>query len=208
MAQISPENVKPLIIMSVVFLAVAGAILATPWVGLVATLFCIICFFMCLIVLIQRPKGGGGLAGAFGGAGAGAQGAFGARTGDWLTLVTTGFFVLFLLAAMKLTWALRPVTATAASPGDESDPTEMATPDEEGQTPPPPSITTEPVTPPTDAPLLPATPGEPEPAPDAPEPDDAEPDDAEPDAAEPDADTAVDAESQAPETPETPEPTP
>ena len=55
-----------------------------------------------LVILVQRPQGGG-LAGAFGGAGGGGTDtAFGGRTGDALTVATwmaAGFFVLVAIFA-------------------------------------------------------------------------------------------------------------
>jgi len=66
--------------------------------------FVFVCVLLVLLILIQRPKGGG-LAGAFGGAGGGTdQAMFGAKTGDALTWITVTLFVLFLLLAMGLTW--------------------------------------------------------------------------------------------------------
>ena len=56
----------------------AGPVLA------MAIFFILACSLMILVVLIQRPKGGG-LAGAFGGVGGAQQTAFGAKVGDVLT---------------------------------------------------------------------------------------------------------------------------
>ena len=67
-----------------------------------------------LTVLIQRPQGGG-LSGAFGsGAGSG-QTAFGARTGDALTVATIAMFVLYLVAAIGLNFATHPANAAPAA---------------------------------------------------------------------------------------------
>jgi len=52
-----------------------------------------VCVLLVLLVLIQKGRGGG-LSGAFGGAGGNT--AFGAKTGDVLTWVTSAFFLLFL----------------------------------------------------------------------------------------------------------------
>lgn len=86
-------------------LALAG------WASNLLTLgFLLVCVVLILIVLIQRPQGGG-LSGAFGsGAGSG-QTAFGAKTGDALTIATIGIFVVFLLAAIGLNFAARPAPA-------------------------------------------------------------------------------------------------
>lgn len=72
--------------------------------------FFLVCLIMILTVLIQKPQGGG-LAGAFGsGAGSG-QTAFGARTGDALTVATIGIFVFYILAAVGLNFVVRPTIA-------------------------------------------------------------------------------------------------
>jgi preprotein translocase subunit SecG len=57
---------------------------------------------MILIILVQRPQGGG-LASAFGGAGGGGTDTvFGGRVGDALTVMTVVAFVLFLGLAVSL----------------------------------------------------------------------------------------------------------
>ncbi len=79
-------------------------------ISLLAIGFLIVCLSLVLIVLIQRPQGGG-LSGAFGAGGGAGQTAFGTKTGDVLTLVTIGIFVLFLLTAIGLNFAVRPPKA-------------------------------------------------------------------------------------------------
>lgn len=75
--------------------------------GGLVILFLFVCILLILTVLIQRPSGGG-LSGAFGsGAGSG-QTAFGAKTGDALTIATIIMFVLFLAFAVGLNYAARP----------------------------------------------------------------------------------------------------
>lgn len=82
--------------------------LSATWpITLMAVVFVLVCVFLILVILIQKPKGGG-LSGAFGGSGGSAQAAFGAKTGDVLTWFTVVCFVLFLLLAMSLTWAIQP----------------------------------------------------------------------------------------------------
>jgi len=76
-------------------------------VALLVVLFLLISLAMVLVVLIQRPQGGG-LSGAFGAGGGSGQSAFGARTGDALTISTIVIFVLFLGIAIGLNFALRP----------------------------------------------------------------------------------------------------
>src|SRR5271154_3771901 len=67
--------------------------------GFTLTLFVIVALFLMLLVLIQKGRGGG-LAGAFGGAGG--QTAFGSKTGDVLTWATSIVFGIFLLLAIAL----------------------------------------------------------------------------------------------------------
>jgi preprotein translocase subunit SecG len=88
-----------------------GSVLVT----LLSIAFVFVCFLLILLILIQRPKGGG-LAGAFGGAGGSDQAMFGAKAGDALTWITVGLFVGFLLLAMGLTWATDPTGTTKDVP--------------------------------------------------------------------------------------------
>ena len=65
-------------------------------------LFIVASVALVLIILVQRPQGGG-LAGAFGGAGGGGTDtAFGGRTGDVLTVATIAAFVVYLLLGVGL----------------------------------------------------------------------------------------------------------
>lgn len=82
--------------------------------SLLTVFFLLVCLAMILIVLVQRPQGGG-LSGAFGAGGGSGQTAFGTKTGDVLTLVTIGIFVLFLLTAIGLNFAIRPPAARPAT---------------------------------------------------------------------------------------------
>ncbi|TVQ33572.1 MAG: preprotein translocase subunit SecG [Phycisphaeraceae bacterium] len=76
--------------------------------AVLVVLFVLVCIMLILTVLIQRPQGGG-LGGAFGGAGAGSgQTAFGAKTGDALTIGTIGIFILYLITAVVLNYAIAP----------------------------------------------------------------------------------------------------
>ncbi|MHC4993864.1 MAG: preprotein translocase subunit SecG [Planctomycetota bacterium] len=75
------------------------------------TIFGILFFIMLsgmltLVILIQKPKGGG-LAGAFGGAGGSQQAVFGAKTGDFLTWVTVILFICFIGTAILLVYTTR-----------------------------------------------------------------------------------------------------
>src|SRR3954469_9703291 len=66
---------------------------------LLFTLFILVCILLILMVLIQKGRGGG-LASAFGGGGGNT--AFGSKTGDVLTWVTSVMFGVFLVLAISL----------------------------------------------------------------------------------------------------------
>lgn len=99
-------------------------------IALLVVLFLVISLAMVLVVLIQRPQGGG-LSGAFGAGGGSGQSAFGARTGDALTISTIVIFLLFLGIAIGLNFALRPSEQipTILQSGDD---TQQTTPDGAG----------------------------------------------------------------------------
>lgn len=144
-------------------------LLALPaWsVALFVALFFFICVVLILTVLIQRPQGGG-LSGAFGSNAGSGQTAFGTKTGDALTIATISMFVIYVLAAVGLNYAVRPSaiaaptpaatgTSETTTPGTEGTPVEGETkPDAApagGMQP----IKIEPVAPPATAPETPAT---------------------------------------------------
>ncbi len=93
-------------------------------------IFLMVCVFMILLILIQKGRGGG-LASAFGGQGGNT--AFGSKTGDVLTWVTSIVFGLFLLLAValnllgdrvnKIKTGPGPVVPVAASAAGQSAPT-------------------------------------------------------------------------------------
>lgn len=133
--------------------------------GLVWTLllmFLFVCLGMIGVVLIQKPKGGG-LTGAFGGAGGSSQAVFGAKVGDVLTWVTVGFFLAFLGLAMGLTYAIRgevnaPVgitTLQAAAEAEAGLDQETATPNNPETSQTPDIIMDEPETQPVETPATP-----------------------------------------------------
>jgi preprotein translocase subunit SecG len=64
-------------------------------------LFAIVAMIMTVIILAQRPQGGG-LAGAFGGAGGSGDSVFGGRIGDALTWATVITFTIFIGLAIAL----------------------------------------------------------------------------------------------------------
>lgn len=79
--------------------------------------FILISSGMILVILVQRPQGGG-LAAAFGGAGGtGADTVFGGRVGDALTTTTIGCFALYLVLAVVLNRVEPGGTVPAALPG-------------------------------------------------------------------------------------------
>ena len=81
--------------------------------SLLVLLFLMVSVLMILVILIQKPQGGG-LAGAFGGAGGSStETVFGGRVGDALTYATVATFVLYLGLAISLNL----LDSTAASAG-------------------------------------------------------------------------------------------
>lgn len=109
-------------------------------VGILVVLFVVISLLMMLIVLVQKPQGGG-LSEAFGSSSGGGATAFGAKTGDALTIATVGIFVLFIGFAVGLNYIVRPaelspVPAASAAPPAQS-PAQSV-----NQVPPPASVTT------------------------------------------------------------------
>jgi preprotein translocase subunit SecG len=77
-----------------------------PWVMNLVLL--LVGIFLILLVLIQRGKGGG-LAGAFGGAGG--SSAFGSRAGDTFTRVTIYVAAVWILLIMFLIKMVQPIDA-------------------------------------------------------------------------------------------------
>jgi len=120
-------------------------------------LFLVASVLLILIVLIQRPQGGGlsGAFGAGGGAGSG-QTAFGAKTGDALTLGTVGMFVIYLALAITMVFLTKPsgpperadeaITAPVGAGGEA--PAEGAAPAEGGEDSGPREIIPTPIDPP------------------------------------------------------------
>jgi preprotein translocase subunit SecG len=75
--------------------------------GLLGVGFLFVCIVLILTVLIQRPSGGG-LSGAFGSASGSGQTAFGAKTGDALTIFTIIMFVIFVLGGIGMKFVTNP----------------------------------------------------------------------------------------------------
>jgi preprotein translocase subunit SecG len=84
-------------------------------------LLVVISLFLILLILIQRGKGGG-LAGAFGGAGG--SSAFGSRAGDTFTKITIYVAAVWLLLIMLLIKMVQP-TAALGPQQDQAAPTEQ-----------------------------------------------------------------------------------
>lgn len=105
---------------------------ASQWIiGGLVVLGIVASVLMILTILIQRPQGGG-LAAAFGGAGAGSgQTAFGAKTGDALTIMTIVVFIFWLLVSMGLVYATKQPTGAKAAAATQSAPAEEGTKTEE-----------------------------------------------------------------------------
>ena len=103
---------------------------------LLGVVFVLVAGLTVLVVLIQKPKGGG-LAGAFGGAGGSQQSLLGAKSGDVMTWITVGFFIAFLLLAVSLVYSSRSDKNVQAAPVGQT-----VTPTDEGaapDAPPPPT---------------------------------------------------------------------
>jgi preprotein translocase subunit SecG len=84
--------------------------------------------FLILLILIQRGKGGG-LAGAFGGAGG--SSAFGSRAGDAFTRITIYVAAVWLLLIMITIKMIQPNPGTPLPPTQEAEPTSPQPPEEE-----------------------------------------------------------------------------
>ncbi len=87
--------------------------------GIVGTLLLLICILLILVILVQKGRGGG-LAGAFGGAGG--HSAFGAKTGDVFTWITVGLTIAFIAMAVVGNYVFRPVPIGAATPAAQNQP--------------------------------------------------------------------------------------
>ena len=91
-------------------------------------LFMVVSTVMILVILMQRPKGGG-LSAAFGGSSAGsADSLLGGRVGDTLTWVTVVAFVLYLGLAINLNMSAGPGAADVAGPAEAVEASDTNTP--------------------------------------------------------------------------------
>lgn len=88
----------------------------STWFWLITIVFAIVALVMILIILVQRPQGGG-LAGAFGGAGGSStETVFGGRVGDALTYATVTAFVVYIGLAIALNLVDSTATPAAGTP--------------------------------------------------------------------------------------------
>ena len=95
---------------------------------LLTGLFMVVSTVMILVILMQRPKGGG-LSAAFGGSSAGsADSLLGGRVGDTLTWVTVVAFVLYLGLAISLNMSAGPGAAAVAGPAEAVEASDTNTP--------------------------------------------------------------------------------
>ncbi|MCH9058315.1 MAG: preprotein translocase subunit SecG [Planctomycetes bacterium] len=83
--------------------------------SLLVLLFLMVSVLMILVILIQKPQGGG-LSGAFGAGASSGQTAFGAKTGDMLTWLTVGMFCMFVMIAIVLNFTTRQNPFATAVP--------------------------------------------------------------------------------------------
>ncbi len=91
-------------------------------------LFMVVSTVMILVILMQRPKGGG-LSAAFGGSSAGsADSLLGGRVGDTLTWVTVVAFVLYLGLAISLNMSAGPGATDVAGPAEAVEASDVNTP--------------------------------------------------------------------------------
>jgi preprotein translocase subunit SecG len=136
--------------------------------GALTVLFIVVSIALVLIILVQRPQGGG-LTGAFGGGG-GTDTAFGGRTGDALTVATITAFTIYLLIAIGLNISgniMRSAPAeSAATPASTDAPAPVAPEGAAPSTTPAPASTDAPAP----APAAPETPAPETPAPATPAP--------------------------------------
>ena len=94
---------------------------------LCTTLLLIVGFLLIFIVLLQRGRGGG-LAGAFGGAGG--HSAFGTKAGDVFTKITVVMAVIWVALAGITGFAMRHDAESGYGGGSETNKTGLSVPDD------------------------------------------------------------------------------
>jgi len=90
-----------------------GILAVTLWQGIITFVFVATCILLILVILLQKGRGGG-LAGAFGGAGG--YSAFGAKTGDVFTWITISLTAMFVILAVLGNKAFVPAEQDKANP--------------------------------------------------------------------------------------------
>ncbi len=85
--------------------------------GLLNTVIVVLCLFLIGVILIQRGKGGG-LAGAFGGAGG--SSAFGTKAGDVFTRITAVTALIWIALSMMLVFLTNQHHGSAFDSGEPS----------------------------------------------------------------------------------------
>ncbi|MCD4830667.1 MAG: preprotein translocase subunit SecG [Anaerohalosphaeraceae bacterium] len=83
----------------------------SPLMKIVIVIWCISAVFLILLVLVQKGRGGG-LGAAFGGTG---NSVLGTKTGDFLTWVTIGTVILWLVLSVAAARWYRPVQSDLLS---------------------------------------------------------------------------------------------
>jgi preprotein translocase subunit SecG len=115
-------------------------ILATGWTILLSIAIVSVSVLLIGLVLLQKNRGSG-LSGAFGGVGG--HSAFGTKTGDFLTWLTVGLTVLFLLLNVVGNYAFEPDDISARSTPNQAEVEETPDVPEENTTAPPATTTPE-----------------------------------------------------------------
>lgn len=109
-------------------------IAAVPFImNLIVLLWVFIAIALIFIILIQKGRGGG-LSSAFGGGTAGSL--LGTKTTDWLTKVTIGIVLAFLLLAVVMNMYYKPKLSDQLQESDNVNTTVPETPDGQPQAPP------------------------------------------------------------------------
>jgi preprotein translocase subunit SecG len=92
----------------------------SAWIpGVLNVLILLVGVFLVFLILIQRGKGGG-LAGAFGGAGG--SSAFGSRAGDTFTRITITVAAVWVLLIMIMVKIIQPQPTSKSNPADAEQP--------------------------------------------------------------------------------------
>lgn len=102
-------------------------VLASVTQAVFSVVLILICVLLILVILLQKGRGGG-LAGAFGGAGG--HSAFGAKTGDVFTWITVGLTFAFILVAVIGNYVFVPEQIQDRQPTVQETPAPEPAPDQ------------------------------------------------------------------------------